>query len=193
MAPQPAGERGAMDEQQRFREMVLPYLDDALSLARWLTGNIADAEDVVQDACIRAYGATGTVRQTNPRAWLLVIVRNTAFTWLAKNRPKTVLVTDDDRIFEQAGLEMTDRTETASPEAVMMARTDTAELERAIAELPLSFREVLVLREIEGLSYREISQIVSIPVGTVMSRLARARSQLIRRIGTASGGKAGAA
>ncbi len=178
-----------MDGQQRFREVVLPYLDDALSLARWLTGNVADAEDVVQEACIRAFGAIGTVREANPRGWLLVIVRNTAYTWLAKNRPKAVIVTDDDRIFEQAGLEMTDGADIATPEAVMIARADSQLLERAIADLPLSFREVLVLREIEGLSYREISEIISIPVGTVMSRLARARSQLIQRIAMTIAGK----
>ena len=75
-----------MDERQQFREVVLPHLDDALSLARWLTGNVTDAEDVVQDACVRAYGAIATVKNSNPRAWVLAIVRNTAFTWLAKNR-----------------------------------------------------------------------------------------------------------
>jgi RNA polymerase sigma-70 factor (ECF subfamily) len=191
--PWPAGERGMMDEQKRFREVVLPYLDDALSLARWLTGNVADAEDVVQEACMRAYGAIATVRQANPRAWLLVIVRNTAFSWLAKNRPKAVVVTDDERIFEQAGLEMTAGSDAATPEAIMIAQADADLVQRAIAALPISYREVLVLREIEGLSYREISEIVSIPVGTVMSRLARARSQLIQRIGIASNGKAGAA
>lgn len=191
MGPQAAGERRVMDDQQRFREAVLPHLDDALSLARWLTGNLADAEDVVQEACIRAFGAIGSIRETNPRGWLLVIVRNTAFTWLAKNRPKAVIVTDDDRVFEQAGL--TDGTETATPEAILVSRADSEQLQRAIADLPLSFREVLVLREIEGLSYREISEIVSIPVGTVMSRLARARSQLIQRIAMTNSGKVGAA
>ncbi|MGB0084011.1 MAG: sigma-70 family RNA polymerase sigma factor [Rhodomicrobiaceae bacterium] len=182
-----------MDEQQRFREVVLPHLDDALSLARWLTGNLADADDVVQEACLRAYGAIRTVRRDNPRAWLLVIVRNTAFTWLAKNRPKAVVVTDDERIFEQASLEMIDRADMITPEAAIIARADADQLQRAITALPLSFREVLVLREIEGLSYREIAEIVSIPVGTVMSRLARARSLLIQRIGIAGAGKAGAA
>ncbi len=111
-----------MDEQQRFREVVLPHLDDALSLARWLTGNLADADDVVQEACLRAYGAIRTVRRDNPRAWLLVIVRNTAFTWLAKNRPKAVVVTDDERIFEQASLEMIDRADMITPEAAIIAR-----------------------------------------------------------------------
>jgi RNA polymerase sigma-70 factor, ECF subfamily len=182
-----------MDDRQRFSEVVLPYLDDALSLARWLTGNIADAEDVVQEACIRAYAAIGSVRITNSRAWLLTIVRNTAFTWLSKNRPKAMVVTDDERLFEQAGLEMIDRSEAQTPEAVLIAKADADLLQRAIAALPLSYREVLVLREIEELSYREISGVLSIPVGTVMSRLARARSLLIQRIGMAGTGKAGAA
>ncbi len=142
-----------------------PHLDDALSLARWLTGNGADAEDIVQDACIRAYKAITSARDGNPRAWLLAIVRNTAFTWLAKNRPKALVVTDDERLFEQAGLEMIDRADAATPEAVLIAKADADLLNRAIAALPLPYREVLVLREIEGLSYREISEIMSIPVG----------------------------
>jgi RNA polymerase sigma-70 factor (ECF subfamily) len=181
-----------MDQKQRFREIVLPYLDDALSLARWLTGNTADAEDVVQEASIRAYGALAAGGPNNPRAWLLAIVRNTTFSWLAKNRPNMVVVTNDERIFEQAGLEMTDPIGTATPEAALIAQSDADQLQRAIAALPVAYREVLVLREIEGLSYREIAEIVSIPVGTVMSRLARARSQLTQRIGVADG-KAGAA
>ena len=102
------GTSGERANRQRFREVVLPHLDDALSLARWLTGNITDAEDVVQEACVRAYAAIATAEHSNPRAWLLAIVRNTAFTWLAKNRPKAVVVTDDDRLFERAGLEMID-------------------------------------------------------------------------------------
>jgi RNA polymerase sigma-70 factor (ECF subfamily) len=182
-----------MDDRQRFGEVVLPYLDDALSLARWLTGNIADAEDVVQEACIRAFAAIGSAKIGSPRAWILTIVRNTAFTWLAKNRPKSVVVTDDERLFEQAGLEMIDSSEAPTPEAVLIAKADADLLQRAIAALPLSFREVLVLREIEELSYREISDIMSIPIGTVMSRLARARSLLIQRIGMVGSGKAGVA
>ena len=182
-----------MDKQQRFRDVVLPYLDDALTLARWLTGNLPDAEDVVQEACLRAFNAIDTMRQNNPRGWLLVIVRNTAFTWLAKNRPKAVVVTDDERVFEQAGLEMTDGADRATPEALMIAKADADQVQRAIAALPILSREVLVLREIEELSYREIAEIVGIPVGTVMSRLARARSQLIQRVGLVASGKAGAA
>jgi len=177
------------DEQQRrqFSEMVMPHLDDALSLARWLTGNLADAEDVVQDACIRAYRAVGTVRERSPRGWLLAIVRNTAFTWLAKNRPKTLLVTDDELIFEEAG-QLNDSSST-TPEAAVIAKADADLLQREIGALPVPYREVLVLREIEELSYREISELIAIPVGTVMSRLSRARSLLIERIGRASEGK----
>jgi len=181
-----------MDARQRFGEVVLPHLDDALSLARWLTGSVADAEDVVQEACVRAYGAIATAR-SNPRAWLLAIVRNTAFTWLAKNRPKSVVVTDDDAVFEKASLEMIDRSHEMTPEALLIAKADGEQLQRAIAALPLTYREPLVLREIEGLSYQEIATVMSIPMGTVMSRLARARGLLIQRIGMVGKGKAGAA
>ena len=181
-----------MDDRQQFGEVVLPHLDDALSLARWLTGSITDAEDVLQEACVRAYAAIAT-EKSNPRAWLLAIVRNTAFTWLAKNRPKAVLVTDDEGLFERAGLEMIDRSHDATPEAVLIAKVDAEQLHRAIAALPIAYREPLVLREIEGLSYQEISSVMSIPIGTVMSRLARARALLIRRIGMVGKGKAGAA
>lgn len=177
-----------MDERQLFAEVVMPHLDDALSLARWLTGSVTDAEDVVQEACVPAYAA-----RSNPRAWLLAIVRNTAFTWLAKNRPKSVVVTDDDAVFEKASLEMIDRSQEMTPEAVLIAKADSEQLNRAIAGLPLAYREALVLREIEGLSYQEISTVMSIPIGTVMSRLARARNLLIQRIGMAGKGKAGAA
>ena len=181
-----------MDERQLFAEVVMPHLDDALSLARWLTGSVTDAEDVVQEACVRAYAAIATAR-SNPRAWLLAIVRNTAFTWLAKNRPKSVVVTDDDAVFEKASLEMIDRSQEMTPEAVLIAKADSEQLNRAIAGLPLAYREALVLREIEGLSYQEISTVMSIPIGTVMSRLARARNLLIQRIGMVGKGKAGAA
>src|SRR5690349_376029 len=172
--------RGGMDDKQRFAEVVLPYVDDALALARWLTGNRADAEDVLQEACIRAFRAISSARNDNPRAWLLAIVRNTAFTWIAKNRPKSVVTTDDEGTFERAGLEMVEPQ--TSPEALLIEKTESEHLHAAIAALPLSYREVLVLREIEGLSYQEIGNALSIPIGTVMSRLARARSLLIQRI-----------
>ena len=177
----------------RFEQGVMPYLDAAFNLARWLTRNDADAEDVVQEAFVRAFRFHDRLREANARSWLLAIVRNTAFTWLAKNRPKAVLVTDDEGLFERAGLEMIDRSHDASPEAVLIAKVDAEQLHRAIAALPIAYREPLVLREIEGLSYQEISSVMSIPIGTVMSRLARARALLIQRIGMVGKGKAGAA
>jgi RNA polymerase sigma factor (sigma-70 family) len=166
---------------ERFREVVSPYLDDALSLARWLTGNRDDAEDVVQDACLRAFNALRSEAIENPRAWLLAIVRNTTFTWLAKNRPKTLIVTDDDRVFEEARSQMNEDAHT--PEADLIAKADAALLRDAIAALPTVFRETLVLREINGLSYREIAKVTGSPIGTVMSRLARAREHVMRRVG----------
>jgi RNA polymerase sigma-70 factor, ECF subfamily len=180
-----------VDDRQRFTEAVMPHVDDALSLARWLTGNLTDAEDVVQEACVRAFGAIASLRNANSRAWLLAIVRNTAFTWIAKNRPKSLVTTDDEGLFEQAGLEMVEHQ--TSPETVLIEKTEAEHLHRAIAALPMAYREVLVLREIEGLSYHEISKVLSVPIGTVMSRLARARSLLIQRIGMAGKGRAGAA
>jgi RNA polymerase sigma-70 factor (ECF subfamily) len=180
-----------MDDKQRFAEVVLPYVDDALALARWLTGNRADAEDVLQEACIRAFRAISSVRDDNPRAWLLAIVRNTAFTWIAKNRPKAMVTTDDEGTFERSSLEMVGPQ--SSPEAMLIEKADAEDIHRAIAALPIAYREVLVLREIEGLSYQEVAKALSIPIGTVMSRLARARSLLIQRIGMAGTGKAGVA
>ena len=169
---------------ERFREVVLPHLDDALSLARWLTGNRDDAEDVVQDVCIRALSALGTQTVGNSRAWFLAIVRNTTFTWLGKNRPKAVVVTDDDRVFEEARSRMNEESE-PTPEAALIAKADVALLQDGIAALPIAFRETLVLREINGLSYREIAEVILSPIGTVMSRLARARDLLVQRIGEA--------
>jgi RNA polymerase sigma-70 factor (ECF subfamily) len=180
-----------MDDRERFSEAVLPHVDAALSLARWLTGNVTDAEDVVQEACIRAFGAIATARNADARSWLLAIVRNTAFTWLAKNRPKAVVTTSDEGLFEQASLEMVDQQ--VSPEASLIEKADAEHLHRAIAALPLSYREVLVLREIEELTYQEISRVLTIPIGTVMSRLARARNLLIQRVGMTGKGKVGAA
>jgi RNA polymerase sigma-70 factor, ECF subfamily len=180
-----------MDDRQMFSEAVLPHIDAALSLARWITGDRADAEDVLQEACIRAFRGIGSARNADARAWLLAIVRNTALTWIAKNRPKTVLTTNDDTMFERAGLGMVEQQ--ASPEELLIEKANADQLHAAISALPLQYREVLVLREIEELSYQEISTVLSIPMGTVMSRLARARSLLIQRIGITGKGKAGAA
>lgn len=158
----------------------MPHLDDAFVFARWLTGNPTDAEDVVQEACLRAFNGVERFGGGHARAWLFSIIRNTTFTWLARNRPKTLVLSDDLEAVERT---TATTTETATPEAEMIARADEALLQAAIAALPTPFREALVLREFNGLSYREIADIIDIPVGTVMSRLARARALLIARIG----------
>lgn len=168
------------DRRRRFDALIVPHLDDALSLARWLTGNGADAEDVVQEACIRAFGALDACSDASSRGWLLTIVRNSAFTWMARNRPKSVLVTDDIQMFETNGSAMLP--ETSDPEAALIAKVDSELLHQAIAELPIAYREALVLREFNGCSYREIADIISVPVGTVMSRLARARATLVAAV-----------
>ncbi len=162
------------DTHKLFAESVLPYLGDAHNLARWLTGNATDAEDVTQEACMRALRALERAPVANPRAWLLTITRNTAFTWLARNRPKSVVLTDDPESVAAAS-----DMETAAPDAALIAAADAAALEKALAGLPLPFREVLVMREMNGLSYREIAEAVDVPIGTIMSRLARARRLML--------------
>jgi RNA polymerase sigma-70 factor (ECF subfamily) len=165
--------------QRRFAEVVVPYLDDAYGLARWLTGSSADAEDVVQEAAIRAFRAIDSFSDGNPKAWTLTIVRNCAFTWLAKNRPKAMVLTDDLEAAERAGLESLGPPETTTAETDLIARQDATRLSAAISALPVTYREALVLREMQGLAYREIATVLGVPIGTVMSRLARARDLLI--------------
>jgi RNA polymerase sigma-70 factor (ECF subfamily) len=174
------------DDQARFRSVVLPHLADAYALARWLTGDRADAEDVVQEACLRAFRGIGGFAGVNARAWLLTIVRHAAYTWLGKNRSSSLLMVDDleavERQQSSSGAPLEAAPET--PEAALIAKTDAARLEAAIAELPVPFRETLVLRDIQGLDYREIADVTKVPIGTVMSRLARARGRLIVSLGT---------
>ncbi|TPK65036.1 MULTISPECIES: sigma-70 family RNA polymerase sigma factor [unclassified Mesorhizobium] len=171
---------------ERFSEVVLPHLGDALALARWLTGNDADAEDVVQDACIKAHTGISGYAGGNARAWLLTIVRNTAYTWMSRNRPRGMLAVGDlgdlDEMAAAHGISVPDE---YGPEASLIAKADTVALETAIAALPQPFRETLVLRDISGLSYREIAAMLGVPMGTVMSRLARARSLLMSDLGRA--------
>jgi len=166
---------------RRFNEMVPPYLDDAYRLARWLTGNQTDAEDVVQDACMRALASLETAVVERPRAWLLTIVRNTAFSWMGKNRPKAVVLVGDSELLDAAAAH---RDASPGPEEVLIAAADEAALESAILALPPIFREVVVMRDINGMSYREIAAATGAPQGTVMSRLARARAQLADKLGS---------
>jgi RNA polymerase sigma-70 factor, ECF subfamily len=145
----------------------MPHLDAAYNLARWLAGNHHDAEDIVQEACVRALRFGSGFRGGNSRSWLLAIVRNMAYTWLKKNRPQTLVPINDE-----------DLAEIEDPGAPAFDSADAGFLRAALGELPAEFREAIVLRDIEGLSYKEIAEVANVPVGTVMSRLARARGQL---------------
>jgi RNA polymerase sigma-70 factor (ECF subfamily) len=154
-----------------FEEAVLPHLDAAYNLARWLTRNTQDAEDVVQEAYLRAFRFFSGFHGGNARAWLLKIVRNTCYTWLHQNRTHQATDLFDEQIH-------TDVAESRNPETLLLQRADGQLLNQALDELPTDFREVLVLLELEGLSYKEIAEVLGIPIGTVMSRLARARHRL---------------
>jgi RNA polymerase sigma factor (sigma-70 family) len=158
----------------------VPYLPEAYALARALTGNRADAEDVVQDACLRALRAIGGLAIANPRAWMLTIVHNTAYTWLGKNRPAAIVAIDDLELAEESSSHGGDQN---TPELAVIVRSEAADLQAAIAALPTVFRETLVLRDIEGLNYKEIAEVTGVPIGTVMSRLTRARSRLVAFLG----------
>jgi len=157
---------------ERFEQAVLPHLDAAYSLARWLTRNDQDAQDVTQESFLRAFRFFDGYQGGNMRAWLLTIVRNTCYTWLHQNRPPESAVEFDEEIHSE------EFSADANPELQVLASADKATLQRALEELPEMFREALVLREIEGMSYKEIADVASVSIGTVMSRLARARTRL---------------
>lgn len=159
------------DHWRRFEALAMPHLDAAYNLARWLTRNDHDAEDVVQDALVRAMRYFNGLRGDGARAWLLQIVRHTCYTWLQQNRPTERVALDD---FEAAWHEMP-APAADEPPSIAMRKADREQINAAIAALPVPYREVLVLRELEDLSYVDIARIADIPVGTVMSRLARAR------------------
>jgi RNA polymerase sigma-70 factor (ECF subfamily) len=172
------------DDKARFANVVLPYLADAYALARWITGDRADAEDVVQEACLRAFRAIGTFGGSNARAWILTIVRNAAYTWLSKRRTTPLVAVGDLDDLDRAQLaDSSDGGGTQNPETELIAKADAAQLRAAIAALPPPFRETVVLRDLQELDYREIAEVTGVPVGTVMSRLARARRRLIETIG----------
>jgi RNA polymerase sigma-70 factor (ECF subfamily) len=156
-----------------FDDVVLPHLDAAFNYARSLTNNDAEAEDVVQDACVRAMRFFSSLRDENARPWLLTIVRNTWYSRLSRRATARVTTLSDG-----TGSEPSD--EALDPEQRLLQRDTVALVQRALEQLPVDFREVIVLREIEGLSYKEIATVVRVPIGTVMSRLARARERLLR-------------
>jgi len=167
-----------VDERERlrlFEQTVLPHLDAAYNLARWLAGNDHDAQDVAQEACLRAFKFFGSYRGENARAWLLTIVRNAFYSWRQKKRPPEMAGELDDEALAVEDV-------SADAETIHLRLADAEAVRRAIAELPVEFREIVVLREMEGFSYKEIADLSDVPVGTVMSRLARARKQLQKRL-----------
>jgi RNA polymerase sigma factor (sigma-70 family) len=169
------------DKRKLFDEVFLPHLVQAYRLARWLTGNGADAEDVVQEASLRAFRGIAGFGGINARAWSLTVVRNTAYSWLLKNRPASVVFTEDLDRAEQERIERpaAEGEGALSPEGLLLANAEAAEVRGTIAALPAPFREVIVLRELHELNYRDIAEITNVPIGTVMSRLSRARRMLI--------------
>ena len=161
----------------RFEQLVLPHLNSAANLASWLLRNRADSEDVVQEAMLRAYRFFDRFHGGDARAWLLQIVRNTCYTWLQKNRPAELMTEFDEEVHQQPS---------SSPETLALRAASRERLIRALELLPARAREVLVLRELEGCSYKEIGEIAGIPIGTVMSTLARARQRLQRILSEAA-------
>jgi len=173
------------DERTAFDEVFLPHLPEAYRLAQWLTGNSSDAEDIVQEAALRAFRGIKSFGAVNARAWSLTIVRNTAFSWLAKNKPKKVVYMNDLSAAEQQELEYEGAhgTRIETPEEIALIKADADEVQEALAKLPAQFREVIVLRELNQMNYRDIAEITNVPIGTVMSRLSRGRQLLTALLG----------
>jgi len=169
----------SVEDRERFEKLVLPHVDAAFNLARWLLRGRSDAEDVAQEALLRACRFFGGFNGGDARAWLLQIVRNTCYTWLEKNRPMELSMEFDEELHQQTS---------ATPETLAIIADDHKRLTLALETLPPRFREVLVLRELEGCSYKEIATITSIPIGTVMSSLSRARRQLYSALTNSSQG-----
>ena len=167
---------------RRFEEQISPHLKSAYNLAKWLTRSHEDAEDVVQDAFLRAFSAFESYRGAdaqpqNAKAWLLTIVRNTSMTWLKRNRTAGATLGFDEALEDP-------RERSPDPEESLLISCGREEVRQALAQLPSDFREAIVLREMEGLSYREISAAIGVPLGTVMSRLSRGRDWLRRILST---------
>jgi len=158
-------------ELARFEQVVLPHLDSAYNLARWLTGDDHDAEDVVQDAYLRSVKFFANFRGGDGRPWLLTIVRHVCYDWLKRSRSHQPLAVFDEELHSGQG-------DSLDPAQLLLRQEDREMLRKALGDLRVEFREVLVLRELEGLSYKEIAAITDLPPGTIMSRLARARERL---------------
>ena len=176
-----------MDQQtkaRRFEEICVPHLDAAYDLARWLTRDDRNAEDVVQEAYLRAFKFFDGFRGENGRAWLLTIVRNTYYTWLEKNQAQNLNVPFDENTLETQGSDLVTMEHYANNSADRVLEQKDAQrvINGALEQLPVEFREVIVLRELEDMSYKEIASVAGIPIGTVMSRLARARKMLLLQL-----------
>jgi len=167
------------DHVASFEQLVLPHLQAGYNLARWLLRNDADAEDVMQEAMMRAFRYFGSFSGLNPRAWLLAVVRNSAYTFLRQNRARELGTEFDETEHQDPAAEQTSET----PEVLLLRSAQQRFLNQAVEALPVEFREVFVLREMEGLSYKEIADLANVPIGTVMSRLSRARRRLQAVIG----------
>ena len=168
-----------------FEQQVMPHVDAAYNLAYWMTRSDADAQDVVQEACLRAFKYFDSFAGENASAWLLSIVRRTGYTWLKRNRRREEVVelADEEARGEpyNPALLMGGHGLAQSPESLLIEAGESKELRKLVAALPAGYREIILLREMEELSYRDIAEIAGIPIGTVMSRLARARALLHRR------------
>jgi RNA polymerase sigma-70 factor, ECF subfamily len=171
------GKMGAEYDQHQFNALMLPHMEAAYNLARWLTGNTDDASDVVQESYLRAIKFFSSYRGGAARAWLLTIVRNTSLNWLKQKRNQKVVplpnAGDDD---DSGGPELVD--DKADPEFDLIQKQAAATMDQLIAALPVQYREVVILREIEEFSYKEIAEVTGMPIGTVMSRLARAKKAI---------------
>jgi RNA polymerase sigma factor (sigma-70 family) len=163
-----------------FESVVVPHLDEAYNLARWLMRGASEAEDVVQEAMLRAFTYFRTFQGTNARAWILKIVRNTAYTALRERQDSTVTLPLDTGDGEEWSFPTAIADPDASPEALFAKAQEHELLETLLAELPVILRECIILHEFNGLSYKEIAAITDTPIGTVMSRLWRARRALIK-------------
>jgi len=170
---------GDEENWRRFEQLAMPHLDAAYNLALWITRNTDDAQDVVQDALMRAMRYIGSLRLESARPWLLQIVRHTCYTWLKENRPQEKVLLDDP---EDAWRDLADASSTEPP-AIAIRKAEREQINAAIAALPVGYREVFVLRELEGKSYAEIADITGCNLGTVKSRLNRARNSFAQLIG----------
>ena len=163
----------SQEKVHRFEEQVSPHLRSAYNLASWLTRSHEDAEDVVQEALLRAFSGLESFRGEDAKAWLLTIVRNSCMTWFKRNRNAAVMSGFDEQ--DEDPMEPS-----PDPEEILLISCDREQVRKALERLPSDFREAIVLRELESLSYKEIATIVNVPVGTVMSRLSRGREYLRR-------------